>query len=417
MENWNQMTTQSILEFIASRWDKTTRTNVESKGNLIGLPYPYTVPALEAFQELYYWDTYFAARGMIPQGFAAQVKNNCDDFIYEIEQFGFIPNGNRTFYLNRSQPPYFGSLVELVHGHFKDIEWLRKAVAALEKEQAFWTTRRKLPCGLSRYGQHEKDDAVFEDFYKHCCVDRLKMDPDADSHARRLDSEHTMAEAESGWDFNPRFERRCMDYAPIDLNSLLFKNEELLAKFHEELGDSAAAAEWRRRAAARKELICKLCWSEGRGAFMDYDSVGRRLSPVLSAASLQPLWCGLATQTQAASTVKAMEASLEFAHGLSACERYDSGIAYQWDYPNGWPCLQIVAIDALSLYGFKEQARRIAEKYIDTASRCFEISGELWEKYNVVSGAIDVKDEYKMPALMGWSAAAFVVAAGHLAKR
>ena len=144
--------------------------------------------------------------------------------------------------------------------------------------------------------------------------------------------------------------------------------------------------------------------------FLDYDFKNNKQSPVFSAASLQPMWVGLATADQAKRIVLAIEKYLEFEFGLSTCEKYDSGTTFQWDYPNGWPPLQMIAIDSLNRYGFKEQAGRIAQKYITTVINCFEETGDLWEKYNVLNGSIEVKDEYDMPAMMGWTAAAFIEA-------
>lgn len=402
---------EEVNRFIRQRWPATVRTNTQNEGNLIGLPFPYTVPcARDAFQELYYWDTYFASRGLALHGFGDQVKNNCDNFMYELEQFGFIPNGSRTYYLNRSQPPYFGALVEVTYRLYPDRSWLRRAVDLLEKEWRFWADNRSLPMGLLHYG-HSADEATQEQMYHSCCVERLGMRPDADRDFVLQNGSHTIAEAESGWDFNPRFQRRCLDFAAVDLNALMYKNECLLADFHEELGDRPAAQRWRAYAARRVELLNRHCWCAERGAFLDYDSRNDRVSPVLSAASLQPLWAGLATPEQAGATVMAMEAHLECAHGLATCEKSDSGIIYQWDYPNGWPPMQILAMDAFRRYGYNEQARRIARKYLDTVIRCFDLSGDIWEKYNVVTGTIEVKGEYAMPAMMGWSAAAFAVAA------
>ena len=149
---------------------------------------------------------------------------------------------------------------------------------------------------------------------------------------------------------------------------------------------------------------------------MDFDIKKKRHSPVLSAASLYPLWSGMATDTQAFSTVKMMKTYLECPHGLSTCEPNNSGLNYQWDYPNGWPCLLIVALDGLSRYGFHTDVMRLAEKYINTVIRCFDLTGDIWEKYNVTQGTVEVKDEYQMPAMMGWSAAAVVVAAAYSAQ-
>ena len=239
------MNLQKLLNYIAAKWPETVRSNPDNIGNLIGLPLPYTVPCVQnAFQELYYWDTYFTSRGLVLQGFEEQAKNNCDNLIYEIETLGFIPNGNRTFFLNRSQPPHFGALIDLVHQHFHDREWLMKALAALEKELYFWTEHRQFTNGLFHYGHNEKDSTIHEEFYRGCCVDRIGMIPNNDPKIRNKLGEHAIAEAESGWDFTPRFERRCMDYVPIDLNSLIFYNLSLLGRLHKELERHKQSDNW-----------------------------------------------------------------------------------------------------------------------------------------------------------------------------
>ena len=230
----------------------------------------------------------------------------------------------------------------------------------------------------------------------------------------RAAAREAMAEAESGWDFNPRFERRCPDFAAIDLNSLLVRSRNELGELYRDLGDLERSDEWKHSAEIRKELIHCYCWNDRRGVFLDYNFVTKRHSNVFSCASLFPLWCGIATPEQAESTLYAVEHELECEHGLAACEKNDSGRVYQWDYPNGWAPLHFVAIEGLDRYGFTDAARRIARKYVDTVVRNFERTGALWEKYNVVTGSVDVKDEYKMPQMLGWTAGAFVYAADYL---
>ena len=195
-----------LREIIRNRWAETERVQHCNEGSMLGLPHPFIVPcAKQEFQEFYYWDSYFACRGLKLQGFDTLLKNCCDNFIYEVEEFGFIPNGNRTYYLNRSQPPFFGALLENMLDA-ADPAWLHRAFSALEKECMFWDSSRKLDCGLLHYGHHGSEEDI-QSFYRDCCVGRLGMTADAASEEVRLHGEHTLAEAESGWDFNPRFER------------------------------------------------------------------------------------------------------------------------------------------------------------------------------------------------------------------
>ena len=138
--------------------------------------------------------------------------------------------------------------------------------------------------------------------------------------------------------------------------------------------------------------------------------------PVGYTASLYPLWTGLATPEQALSTLRNAERLLECRHGIACCEKYDSGHNYQWDYPNGWAPLQLIAIESFDRYGFRDAALRLAEKYVDLVSANFHRTGDLWEKYNVVDGSIEAKSEYGTPRMMGWTAGVFVYAADYLEK-
>ncbi len=407
---------QSVLEYIRKQWPETTRTNTKSEGTLIGLPFPYTVPCVrDSFQELYYWDTYFTCRGLALQGGAEQVRNNCRNFIHLIETYGFVPNGNRTYYLDHSQPPFFGPLLDLnLQLHPEERRELPRAVAALEKEMDFWKYHRRDRCGLEHYGSDADRERMLE-FYP-CAEQRLGYPAGADEATRLAAAREGLAEAESGWDFNPRFERNCPDYVAIDLNSLLYADRRLLAHLHRELGDLGRAGEWEHSADIRGQLINRYCWSEPRGVFLDYNFRTRRHSPVLSAASLYPLWARLATPEQAESTLDAVEQKLECKYGIACCEQYDSGRNYQWDYPNGWAPLQLIAIESFDRYGFKEAARRLAGKYVDLVTANFRRTGDLWEKYNVADGSTEAKNEYGTPRMMGWTAGVFVYAADYLEK-
>ena len=142
----------NVKEYIEDNWDNTTRLFTEDDDTLIGLPHPYTVPRIEGkFQEMYYWDVYFTNVGLIKSGRLSQAKNNVDNMCYLINKFGFVPNGNRTYYLSRSQPPFLSQMVRCIYEQTGDIRWLDECYKALEKEYKFWENERQTPCGLNRY--------------------------------------------------------------------------------------------------------------------------------------------------------------------------------------------------------------------------------------------------------------------------
>ena len=151
------------------------------------------------------------------------------------------------------------------------------------------------------------------------------------------------------------------------------------------------------------------CWNKDICLFMDYDFINKTQSKVESLAAFFPLWAGLADNIQAAAALKNMEL-FEYEYGVSTCKKGKRNTVYQWDYPNGWPPLHCILIKALDNYGFIQEAKRIAGKYADVVARNYEATGDLWEKYNVEEGSINVNDEYEMPRMMGWTAGVFIFA-------
>ena len=404
-------TIQDIIGHIRTAMPATVRIHKKSEGTLIGLPFPYTIPCIrDAFQELYYWDTYFACRGLAILGDNEQIFNNCENFMYELEQFGFIPNGSRTFYLDRSQPPFFGKLAELacdLQPHRPD--FTRRMTASLVKELDFWNKKRKdESSGLYHYGSDASEKELLA-FYE-CCTRRLGYPDKADDTLRKAASSEAMAEAESGWDFNPRFERRCRNYAAVDLNALLLADLRILAKLYTRCGDFANAAAAEETFQREQERFNKIFFDSQRNCYADYDFVNQKFSPVLSAAGFFPIWCGVASADKAITALSVLKQKLEYPHGIAACEPSTAGKIYQWDFPTLWPPLQLIAMESFLKTGLFDDARRIAQKYIDTVRNNFDTTGDLWEKYNAVTGKIDVAEEYQMPRMMGWTAGTFLVA-------
>lgn len=405
----NNSDAKFVLDYIHSHWPNTVRYEPNDVGTLIGLPYPYTVPCQHepTMQNNFYWDTYFTNVGLLRQGFSDLAKNNVDNLLHEVEKFGFVPNGNRTFFLTRSQAPFLSLMIKDIYQAFRDVDWLRSAVANWKKEYDFWMQKRPTPIGLNRYFHHATKEQLLE-FYR----DELKHRPKVEAETEEQElviSAHLLAEAESGWDFTPRFEQRCGDFAPVDLNSLLYLNEVNAAYFCEILDDPERGL-WLERAQRRLKMINEFCWNEKEGLFYDYDFSHHRQSAVASLATFVPLWARLASEKQARSITENLS-RFEFDYGVSACEPTQQRLTYQWDYPNGWPPLFYMVINGLNNYGFCQEAHRIAEKYLRVVVKNFNQTGELWEKYNVVDGSIQVKNEYAMPAMMGWSAGVFVFCA------
>ena len=389
------------VEYIRRNIKKTIRTHQRDEETLIGLPYPYTVPCAEAcFNELYYWDTYFTNKALFAVGNIEQAKNNVSDILYLIEKFGYMPNGNRTFFLKRSQPPYAALMVDDIYCKTSDLSFLKRAFVTLKKEYEFWMTRRLAENGLNRYGSEEDEESCAA-FYCGIVADRIGKDGSRDPAEA---GKHYFAEAESGWDFTSRFCGRCEDYSPIDLNSILFLYEKLFSKY-EMLLNEGDGTEWAKKASFRAEKMNALLWDSAAGIYRDYNYKTEKQAPVISAASFQPYFAGVAGEEQK-SGLKKLLSVLEGEFGIFTTEKVTE--KYQWAYPNLWAPCQYIAVKALEQYGYTNEAKRVAGKYVKLIERNFETYGKLFEKYNGLTGGIDAISEYGTPEMLGWTAGVYM---------
>jgi alpha,alpha-trehalase len=404
-----------VRDFIKTNWEKTIRTHTNDSASLIGLPLPYSVPSISGmFQEMYYWDTYFTNVGLIMDGNVIQARNNCENMLYLIDRYGFMPNGNRIWYLNRSQPPYLSMMIRDVYEKTKDKEWLKRCLPTLEKEYHFWMTKRITSIGLNRFNNNAPDSINEDTFWGI----KKRLGENYDTISLKSESQriaigsHFTSEFESGWDLSPRFDSRCNDFCPLDLNSNLYLYEKNFEYFYSKT-ENNTSKKWNSIADKRKKLINKYLYNQNDKLFYDYDYVNNQLSPIYSSAVFNALWAELLTQEQAKELVKHLP-PLEFKYGLAACAPGKRKYAYQWDYPNGWASIQYLAVKGLRNYGYKAEASRIAYKYATLVSSNYKKTNNLWEKYNIIDGTINGHNEYEMPTMMGWTAGTFIYISDYL---
>jgi alpha,alpha-trehalase len=406
---------KNVLRYVRNNWDKTIIADKPGKGFLgVDIPYPYSSPSIIGeghFTFFFYWDTYFTNLGLMLHGRADQVKNNIKNILWFIEEQGFMPN--HVGLHNRSQPPY----LQLMVSHYQDQvrntdESFSKACAeGLRKEYQFWMTARYNAIGLNSYGHQEKgvDSAKFyEDVMERI---KLKNNSSLTEEQKIVQGAHYLAEAESGWDFNQRFNGRCMDYAPVDLNALLFGYEEFLAK-------AAQKYNWffkdlyAKRASERSKLINQYCWNEEKGWYFDYDFVNKKQSSTYSLAGMQPFFMGIASQKQAAKMIKNLQ-HFERNFGLAVAKEETGSRNYQWAYPVVWPPMVYISVMGLKRYGYEKDAKRIALKYLEVNATLFDKNGKLFEKTDAETGKI-ANVEYGSAPLMDWTAGVFVAFADFL---
>lgn len=399
---------EKVKEYILKNWHKTIKVNTKDKGDLIGLPKPYTIPCVSnMFQEMYYWDTYFTNVGLICSGNVEQAENNAQNMFSLIERFGKMPNGNRTHYLNRSQPPFLSQMVREIFDKTGDTEWLKNdAYPALSKEYLFWTRERTDKNGLAHYGGTFADSSAEEGFCNYFC-ERAGVEKPQDASLCKEYSYSCVALCESGWDFTSRFLFDAHISSAIDLNSLLWLLESNMSYFAKTLSKPDDEKIWSDRAEKRKNIINELLWNKEREFFCDLNSESKVQNKLYSVAAFYPMFAGFATKEQADKTVAKLPL-IECEFGVASCEDNGNLHNLQWDHPHGWACLHYIIIQALLKYGYKDEALRIAEKYVNTVAKNFETTNNLWEKYNVVTGTVSVTSEYDTPPMMGWSAGIYL---------
>lgn len=379
--------------YIDKYWQRVTRFHPKDDENLVGLPRPYLVPSFEEghefdYNELYYWDSYFMVQGMLDTEHQELVTGILEDLLYLFKRFKIIPNASRIYLTSRSQPPFLTSFIWDIYENFQmDKKWLKDAISVAEQEyQTVWLGTRKPNArqvyqGLSRY---------YDFNYLH-----------------------DIAETESGWDMTTRFNRKCLDYLPVDLNALLYKYETDFARYYKMVDDKRQAAQWEIAAEHRKKTMNSLMWDKSRGLYYDYNYLRNKRGSVSSLAAYFPLWAGLADNKQAAQLVKALR-KFENRGGLAATDAQPlsilslGGMPTQWAYPNGWAPLHFIVIKGLQRYGYHDDARRIAMKWLRTNLDWFNKNGVFLEKYNVVSpDKPPVKGLYPSQTGFGWTNAVF----------
>lgn len=379
---------QKCLSYIERFWGQATFSFPRDNRVHFGLPNKFVSPNSSRFgRDQFYWDSYFIILGLAAAGRIKLAKGMVDNFVFIFNKLGFIPVRNIFNSLVISQPPFLTSMALEVFEHAPDKKWLARVAATAAQE-------------LGDYWQDKF--STDEQWPKHLLKSGL---------SRYAGSYRTsfLAEYESGWDDTSRFDDRCLDFAPVDLNCLLYKYEKNLAEIYARLGSKTKQKFFRSAAKKRQAAINKYCWREKEGFFFDYDDKKKKTDKFHSLAGFYPLWSGLASKQQAAKAVKNLK-KFETAFGLANTQKEKLKKPFrQWDYPNGWPNQQWIVIKGLLNYGYREDAERLAKKWLDLNLKIFQQSGKLWEKYDVARGRIGLADErYKTQAGFGWTNAVFL---------
>jgi alpha,alpha-trehalase len=455
------------LPLSGDRLGKPGVADIDPPG-LLYLEKKYVVPG-GRFNEMYGWDSYFIILGLVRDGRLDLARDMVDNFLFEVEHYGGVLNANRTYYLTRSQPPFLTSMILSVYEAKKaagneDRTWLREAYELAVKDHKLWINEPHLAgsTGLARYfdfGEGPAPESVKDEtgHYREV-VSYFLAHPDQDPNLlvrkppgqtspptvgstyllQVCDLARTMAKQEcttaedlalssdfykgdrsmreSGYDISFRFGpygAGTHHFAPVCLNSLLYKSEKDLQQISSILGHKEDAKQWQKRAEERKANIQKYLWNEQRGMFVDYDFVQGARSSYDYVTTFVPLWAGLATQEQALALVQHL-ATFERPGGL-VMSPYETG--GQWDFPYAWAPNQLLANKGLRKYGFNQEADRVSYEFLSTVAENFRRDGTIREKYNAVtrSSETQVTAGYHMNIVgFGWTNGVFLELLGDL---
>jgi len=417
----------SLRQHIDDLWPVLTREPTEHPPmcSLLPLPGPYVVPG-GRFRELYYWDSYFTMLGLSASGRHDLLRPMADNFAYLLDTYGHVPNGTRSYYLSRSQPPVFSLMIQLLDDLEEGAETALRYLPQLKREHAFWMdgsthlqpgcAHRRVVClpdgtWLNRYWDdraHPREEAYLED------VETARRS----GRPAHLVFRDLRAAAESGWDFSSRWCEpvalqdtpdlatiRTTAILPVDLNALLWHAECRLAELCDMAGTPDVATRYRDAASRRQQAMNDFMWDESSGAFLDFDWHCHAMRPHLTAATLMPLFVGLASTEQAARMAAMIPARLLEDGGLATTEIRS---AEQWDRPNGWAPLQWIAIAGLRRYGYGALADDIAHRWLCTVSNLYTREYKLVEKYRLVrrhphSAEGGSGGEYPLQDGFGWT--------------
>ena len=433
-----------------------------SPPGLLYLENRYVVPG-GRFNEMYGWDSYFIIVGLLRDGRLDLAKDMVNNFLFEVEHYGAVLNANRTYYLTRSQPPFLTSMILGVYeaqkaaGH-EDRDWLAKAYQQATKDHNLWVAEPHLAgsTGLSRYfdfGEGPAPESVKDEtgHYREV-VAYILAHPDLDQtlvvrkgsgqtspltagstySLQVCDVARTTGKSdcsvasdvalsadfykgdrsmrESGYDISFRFGpygAGTHHFAPVCLNSLLYKSETDLQEISNILGRKADAEQWQQRAEKRKSEMNKYLWNGQRGLFVDYDFIQQAQSSYDYVTTFFPLWAGVATPEQAQALVRHLP-TFEQPGGLVMSPRASGG---QWDFPYAWAPNQLIADVGLRKYGFNKEADRVSYKFLSTVAENFRRDGTIREKYNAVtrSSETQVTAGYHMNIVgFGWTNGVFL---------
>ncbi|XP_008799558.1 probable trehalase [Phoenix dactylifera] len=401
---------------------------------LLPLPWPVVVPG-SRFREVYYWDSYWIIRGLLASKMYDTAKSIVNNLISLIEIYGYVLNGARTHYSNRSQPPLLSSMVFEIYMRTGDLAFVKKSLPSLLKEHSFWNSaihkviiqdlqgcKHSVSHYYAMWNKPRPESATIDEE----SASNLTTASQKENFYRQVAST-----AESGWDFSSRWMSNSSDLTtlattsiiPVDLNAFIYKMELDIAFFAKLIGDNSTSEKFLAASKARQAAIKSIFWNSEMEQWLDYWLISKSnceevyqweahyQNRNIFASNFIPLWietyntdlCKDGTMVE--KVLKSLQSSgLLHVAGIATSL---SNTGQQWDFPNGWAPLQHMIVEGLTKSGSKEAksvAEDIAIRWIRTNYAAYMKTGAMHEKYDVEAcGKIGGGGEYKPQTGFGWS--------------
>ncbi|MGO4904607.1 trehalase family glycosidase [Flavobacterium sp. W20_MBD1_R3] len=388
---------------------------------------PFVVPG-GRFNEMYGWDSYFIGVGLLIDGQIDKAIAIAENFKYQIIHYGKILNANRSYYLTRTQPPLYSSLlIEIAKKKILSLDWLRSHLETIILEyNTVWMVQgnRLTSTGLNRYKADgigmpfEVEPGHFDDVlepyakkynlpireFEKQYLQRTIVDEELDMYFV-----HDRSMRESGHDTTNRLINTCANLNSVDVNSFLYKYEKdvasLIATY---FGNSFqvggivyTSEEWEQKALFRKDKMNELCWNEAASMYFDYDFVNHKQFPFEAATTFFPLWAGLCDEHQAKKLVEVALPQFVKTGGITGSTQASIANApkeapqRQWDYPFGWAPHQMLLWEGLINYNYLDKAQEMVYRWLWLITRnAVDYNGTIPEKFDLEISSHKVFAEY-----------------------
>lgn len=389
---------------------------------------PFVVPG-GRFNEMYGWDSYFIAKGLLIDDKIELALGIAENFKYQIDHYGKILNANRSYYLTRTQPPLYTSLIiDVLEKSNPDIFWIERHLkTAIKEYQTVWMEegKRLTANGLNRYKAEgiglpfEVEEGHFDDILEQYApkynlstrefekkyLEREIVEPELDKYFT-----HDRSMRESGHDTTNRLVGICANLNTVAINSLLYKYETdiafLIQKYFKNefqyFEDKSFSGEyWTEKAAFRKKKINEMLWNQESGIYFDYDFVNEKQHFFEAAPTFYPLWAKISTQEQAEILVKKTLPRFKMKGGIAGCTKEsianvdENAPIRQWDYPFGWAPHQMLLWEGLLNYNFNEEAQEMVYRWLWLITRnAVDYNGTIPEKFDLSISSHKISAEY-----------------------